>query len=187
MKDKRLFTASRDLADASDSATQYVIFRVEQEEYCVEILKVQEIIRMVPITWLPRKPEYIIGVINLRGEIIPIIDLRLKFGLGKKDYSKFTRILIAQINEQLVGMIVDAVEEVLMLQSDQIEHEPEMISSSRSSDYIQGIAKIEERVIIILDIARVLSRDDVLNLTDVTLGGASSVKETPERPTPGNQ
>ncbi len=153
------------------AAAQYVVFRVAREDYCIEILKVQEIIRMVTVTWLPRKPPYIIGVINLRGEIIPVLDLRIKFGLEKKEYNKFTRILITQIQDKLVGMVVDQVEEVIELAPDQVEDEPDLVAAGRSSsDYIRAIAKIEERVIIILDIARVLSKEDVISITDVSLG-----------------
>ena len=150
---------------------QFVVFAVAGEEYCVQILRVQEIIRMVPVTWLPRKPSYVIGVLNLRGEIIPVIDLRLKFGLPKKNYTKFTRILIVQIGEKLVGMVVDAVEEVLEVREDQMESEPDMISSGQTSDYIHGIAKIGERVVILLELNKVLSEEDVLALSKVTAGG----------------
>ena len=153
----------------SHSESQFVIFMVAGEEYCLDILKVQEIIRMVSITWLPRKPSYIIGVINLRGEIIPIVDLRTKFGIEKKAYTKFTRILIVQIEERLVGMVVDKVEEVKVFLDKQIENEPDMLSTARSSNYINGIAKIEKRVIIILDIERVLSKDDVISISDISV------------------
>lgn len=149
--------------------TQFVVFSIGKEDYCVDILKVQEIIRMVEVTWLPRKPAFIIGVINLRGEIIPVVDLRLKFGLPKKEYNKFTRILIAQLGEKLVGMVVDGVEEVLTLGQSQIEKEPEMLSSGQKSDYIDGIAKVNEQVFIILDITRVLSEEDVISLADITV------------------
>lgn len=153
----------------SPLARQYVVFNIADEEYCIEILKVQEIIRRTPITWLPRRPEYVKGVINLRGEIIPIVDLRVKFGLEAQKYSKFTRILIGQIEKRMCGMIVDNVAEVITLTPGQIEKAPVTVSRSASAEYIMGIAKVEKRVLILLDIARVLSVDEILSLDDVTL------------------
>ncbi|MCR9140843.1 MAG: chemotaxis protein CheW [bacterium] len=154
---------------------QYVVFNIADEEYCIEILKVQEIIRRTPITWLPRRPEYVKGVINLRGEIIPIVDLRVKFGLPAQAYSKFTRILIGQIENRMCGMIVDNVAEVITLAPGQIEKAPVTVSRNASAEYITGIAKVEKRVLILLDIARVLSVDEILSLDDITL---SDVEET---------
>lgn len=156
---------------AEDAASQqYVVFSIADEEYCIEILKVQEIIRKTPITWLPRRPDYIKGVINLRGEIIPIVDLRIKFGLPAEDYTKFTRILIGQIENRMCGMVVDNVAEVVTLQAEQIEKSPVTVSRSASAEYIVGIAKIDARVLILLDIARVLAVDEVLSLDDVSIG-----------------
>lgn len=149
--------------------SQYVVFLIEGEEYCIEILNVQEIIRMVPVTWLPKRAEYIIGVINLRGEIIPVIDLRIKFGLSRKDYTKFTRILIGQVAERQVGMVVDGVNEVVAVPGENIEAAPGMVSRSKSAEYIKGIAKIEERVIVMLDLEKVLANEDIISMNEVSL------------------
>ncbi|MCB1174344.1 MAG: purine-binding chemotaxis protein CheW, partial [Leptospiraceae bacterium] len=127
------------------SGQQHVVFVIEKEEYCIDILQVQEIIRMTPVTWLPHRPPWIIGVLNLRGEIIPVIDLRIKFGLPKKEYTRFTRILIGQLSDKQVGVVVDAVNEVISLQSGQIDAAPGMVSHNRKTEYIKGIAKLEER------------------------------------------
>ena len=159
--------------DAAESGLgtgeQFVIFVIEDEEYCIPILEVQEIIRMAPITWLPRRPEYIIGVLNLRGEIIPVIDLRIKFGLPKKEYTKFTRILIGQIGEKRVGIVVDLVNEVISLLSENMEAAPGMVAKNKNTEYIKGIAKQDERVIIMLDLAKVLAHEELLSLDDVSL------------------
>jgi len=156
------------------AASQYVVFNIASEEYCIEILKVQEIIRMMPVTWLPRRPTYIIGVINLRGEIIPIIDLRIKFGLEKKEYNKFTRILIGQIDEKLMGMVVDGTSDVIELASEQLESAPGAVARSKTSEYIRGIARLGERVIILLDISRILREDELYAISDLPVPEAQA-------------
>lgn len=171
--ESNIASTTRISAASAGAHSQYVVFVIEGEEYCIEILNVQEIIRMVPVTWLPRRAEYIIGVINLRGEIIPVLDLRIKFGLERKDYSKFTRILIGQVGEKQVGMVVDGVNEVVSVQAENIEAAPGMVSHARSSEYIKGIAKIDERVIIMLDLEKVLANEEIISMSEV------SVPETP--------
>ena len=158
------------IAAASDGAhSQYVVFVIEGEEYCIEILNVQEIIRMVPVTWLPRRAEYIVGVINLRGEIIPVLDLRIKFGLPRKNYTKFTRILIGQVGEKQVGMVVDGVNEVVSVPAENIEAAPGMVSRAKSSEYIKGIAKLDERVIIMLSLEKVLAHEEIIAMSEISV------------------
>lgn len=151
------------------SAEQYVVFSIADEDYCMEILKVQEIIRSMPITWLPHRPPSVEGVINLRGEIIPVINLRVKFGLEKNAYTKFTRILIGQIGERLVGMIVDGVSEVVTIGDNVVESAPGSDSGRRRTEYIRGVARVEERVIILLDVARILAEEEVVAISDISL------------------
>jgi purine-binding chemotaxis protein CheW len=135
---------------------QVVSFKLGSEEYGVDIAQVQEINRMVAITHVPRAPQFMEGVINLRGQLIPIIDLRTRFGMPRAEHTKNTRIVVTEIGSKRVGMVVDSVSEVLRLDVGQIEDAPEMISGI-DTEYIRGVGKIEDRLIIMLDLARVIS------------------------------
>lgn len=140
---------------ASGEELQLVSFNIGSEEFGVDILKVQEINRMVEITKVPQAPHYVEGVINLRGKVIPIIDLRKRFNLEVKQYDKSTRIVVVNINGHVMGMIVDAVSEVLRLQSSTIEPPPEIVTGV-NAEYIKGVAKLEDRLLIFLDLSRVV-------------------------------
>jgi purine-binding chemotaxis protein CheW len=135
---------------------QVVSFKLGSEEYGVDIAQVQEINRMVTITHVPRAPHFMEGVINLRGQLIPIIDLRARFGMPRVEHTKNTRIVVTEIGSKRVGMVVDSVSEVLRLPVEQIEDAPEMISGI-DTEYIRGVGKIEDRLIIMLDLSRVIS------------------------------
>ena len=139
---------------ALDELIQLVSFRLGQEEFGIDILKVQEINRMVEITKVPQAPHYCEGVINLRGKVIPVVDLRKKFDMETAERDKNTRIIVCDVNSKVVGMIVDAVEEVLRIQDSKIEPPPEIITSS-TVDYIKGVAKMEKRLLIFLDITKI--------------------------------
>lgn len=138
---------------------QLVSFKLGEEEFGVDILKVQEINRLVEITKVPRTPDFVEGVINLRGKVIPIIDLRKRFGLNLKDNDKDTRIVVIDIDGSIMGMIVDAVSEVLRLPESTIEPAPE-IATSIDSEYIRGVAKLEDRLLIFLDLSKVFSQQE---------------------------
>lgn len=135
---------------------QVVSFKLGSEEYGVDIAQVQEINRMVAITHVPRAPQFMEGVINLRGQLIPIIDLRARFGMPRAEHTKSTRIVVTEIGAKRVGMVVDSVSEVLRLALDQIEEAPEMITGV-DTEYIRGVGKIEDRLIILLDLAKIIS------------------------------
>jgi len=137
-----------------DDLIQLVSFRLGQEEFGIDILKVQEINRMVEITKVPQAPHYCEGVINLRGKVIPVVDLRKKFDMETAEWDKNTRIIVCDVNGNVVGLIVDAVEEVLRVQSSTIEPPPEIITSA-ACDYIKGVAKMEKRLLIFLDITKI--------------------------------
>lgn len=132
---------------------QLVAFQLGSEGYCVDIGKVREINRLVNITHIPESPPFVEGVINLRGQIIPIIDLRRRFGLveDEKKNSQETRIMVVDTNGTLVGFIVDAVREVLRIPADQIEPTPELVTSGIDSKYIEGVASVNDRLLIILN------------------------------------
>ncbi|MFW6324057.1 MAG: chemotaxis protein CheW [Desulfovibrionales bacterium] len=145
---------------------QLVTFSIQDEEFGVEILKVQEIIRMMEITRVPRAPEFVEGVINLRGKVIPIIDLRKRFGLEPKDRDKNTRIIVIEISSMIVGFIVDSVSEVLRIPTSTIEPPPPVVAGL-DSEYISGVGKLEDRLLILLDLNRLLSRDEQKVLSKV--------------------
>ena len=136
---------------------QLVTFGVEGEEYGVEILSVKEIIRMVQVTKVPRSPDFVEGVINLRGRIIPIIDLRKRFGLNSRARDKETRIIVVELSGITVGFVVDSVSEVLRIPADTVEPPPPVVSGAEA-DYISGVGKLEDRLLILLDLDKVMSQ-----------------------------
>jgi purine-binding chemotaxis protein CheW len=142
---------------------QLVSFKIGSEEFGVDILKVQEIIRMVEITKVPQAPIYVEGVINLRGRVIPIIDLRKRLNLELAEMDKNTRIVVVDIGGNIMGMIVDSVSEVLRLPSKTIEPPPDLVSGI-DSDHISGVAKLEDRLLIFLDLSRIVSSDELAGI-----------------------
>lgn len=138
---------------------QLVTFSIGEEEFGVDILKVQEIIRMMEITKVPRAPDFVEGVINLRGKVIPILDLRRRFGLVTRDHDKHTRIIVIEISNMIVGFVVDSVSEVLRIPSNTVEPPPPVVSGLES-EYISGVGKLADRLLILLDLDRLLSREE---------------------------
>jgi purine-binding chemotaxis protein CheW len=155
---------------SEELAGKYLTFNLADEEYGIAILKVKEIIGMMPVTQVPRTPEFVKGVINLRGKVIPVTDLRLKFGLPEIDYTDRTCIIVIEINGQngtiLVGIVVDAVSEVLNVKPEEIEPSP-TFGSKLNTSFILGLAKMEEGVKILLDIDEVLNTDAITVLQEV--------------------
>lgn len=145
---------------------QLVSFQLGEEEFGVDILKVQEINRMLEITKVPNSPVFVDGVINLRGKVIPILNLRQKFNLERKEIDKQTRIVVVDIDGKVVGLVVDAVSEVLRLPSDTVEPPPPMVSGV-DSEYINGVGKLENRLLILLDLNKLLTTEEkeMLNQT----------------------
>lgn len=144
-------------------------FSLGEEGYGISILKVKEIIGMLDITPVPRTPDFIKGVINLRGKIIPVMDLRVKFGMEEKEYNERTCIIVVEVNlkgtERLLGVVVDMVSEVVTISSDQIEPPPEY-GMKLEHNFILGIGKIKERVVIILDIDEVFLCEEIIKMLD---------------------
>jgi purine-binding chemotaxis protein CheW len=136
---------------------QLVTFNVGEEEFAVDILNVQEINRMTDLTRVPNSPAYIKGVINLRGKVIPIIDLRKRLELAFKENDSNTRIIVIEINEKVVGFIVDRVNEVMRISKDNMESPPTMVSGI-DKDFITYIAKLEDRLLILLDLEKVIRK-----------------------------
>jgi purine-binding chemotaxis protein CheW len=149
-------TKHEDSKKDQEELLQLVSFKIGEEEFGVDILSVQEINRMSQITKVPNTPEFIEGVINLRGRIIPVIDLRVKLGLPRKAHGKDTRIVVVELKGQTIGFIVDEVSEVLRIPKNITEPPPEMIGGVKT-DYITSIGKLEDRLLILLDLEKILS------------------------------
>lgn len=156
----------------SKEVLQLVTFRLGNEEYSLDILKVQEIIRHMELTRVPRTPDFVDGVINLRGRVIPVLDLRKRFGLAADERTNETRIIVVDVDETTVGLKVDAVSEVLRLPADTVEPAPAIVTGSES-DYIKGVGKLEGRLLILLDVGRILSRTERDALGNVVKNAAA--------------
>jgi purine-binding chemotaxis protein CheW len=142
--------------DDSGSLLQLVTFTISNEEFGLDILGVQEIIRTMEITRIPRAPKFVEGVINLRGKVIPIIDLRRRFGMESKAHDSQTRIIVVEINAMIIGFVVDSVSEVLRISSSTVEPPPAVVSGIES-EYISGVGKLEDRLLILIDLDKLLS------------------------------
>ncbi len=139
---------------------QLVVFSIGKELYGVGIEAVHEIVKVPDITEVPDAPAFLEGVINLRGKIVPVVDLRKRMKLDSRERTKSSRVLITENESRLVGLLVDAVSEVLKIQPESVDAPPEMISSI-GVQYITGVAKVEGRLIILLDLKKVLSVEDM--------------------------
>jgi len=144
----------------SAAAQEYLTFTLGDEEYAIDILKVQEIRGYEPPTTIANAPAFIKGVINLRGTIVPIVDLRIKFQVGKAEYTPFTVVIILNIGHRIVGAVVDGVSDVITMASSQIRPAPEF-SAAVDTRYILGLATLEERMLIVIDIARLMLSADM--------------------------
>lgn len=163
-------TETAELANMSQLAGKYLTFKLGEEDYALEILKVQEIIEMQEITKVPRTPEYVKGVINLRGKVLPVIDLRLKFGLEEQEVTRKTCIILVYVQSGdktiTMGIIIDEVSEVMDITPDQIEPAPSF-GTRVDTSFILGMAKTEQSVKMLLDSDRVLSEQEVAALQNV--------------------
>ena len=147
---------------------QIVVFELGSEHFGVSIASVESIIKMQAITKMPQAPSFVEGVTNLRGKVLPVIDLRSRFGLIKQETTRNSRIIVISVNKTEIGMIVDGVSEVLTIQGDAVEPAP-AITSTVDSSFITGIAKIDQRLVILLDLGMVLSLDEQGSLTQKAL------------------
>ena len=147
-----------------DHAIQVVSFIIAEEEFGIDILNVQEIIRPVEITRIPNTVSYVEGVINLRGRIVPVVDLRTRFGLGRREIDKNTRIVVVELNDKVVGFQMDAVSQVIRVEQEVIEPPP-LLSTSRSVQYIRGVAKLKDRLITLLSLEELISDNALLSIS----------------------
>jgi purine-binding chemotaxis protein CheW len=163
-------TAKRDYSDdllADDEenedtqANKYLFFRIGKESYGIGIKHIIEIIELQPISMVPDMPGYVRGVINLRGKVIPVIDLRLRFGIDEREYDDRTCIVVNEIDKVLIGFIVDTVEEVMEIPESGIEPPPAFKTSSGKDRYISGLGKVGEAVKILLDVEKIVKEEEI--------------------------
>lgn len=141
-----------------------IVFKLGSEEYGIEVEKVQTIERLMPITRVPKTYAFIKGVVNLRGVVIPVIDLRGRFGLPEAEYTDQTRIIIVSVNDMQVGFIVDSASDVIDLNSDSIDTPPEVVGGVKAK-YLRGVAKIDdERLLVMLNLSEVLNKSEIIQL-----------------------
>ncbi|WP_163971241.1 chemotaxis protein CheW [Oceanobacillus halotolerans] len=143
-----------------------IVFQLKDEEYAVSVQQVGSIERMQPITRVPQTADFVKGVINLRGVVTPIIDLRARFGIEASEMSESTRIIIVYLDDMEVGLIVDAANDVIDIPEDAIEPAPEVVGTV-DADYIDGVAKLDNRLLILLNLPKVLSKEEINELKTV--------------------
>lgn len=159
----------------TDSEVQMVAFKLENEEFAVNIQQVREVLKMTQVTPLPQSAHFIEGVINLRGEVIPVVDLRKRFALEAQERGEQTRIIIVEIQDSKVGLIVDSVTEVLRLSSASIQLPPARIAGTRT-DFIKGVGKIDDRLLIVLNLEKILTTEEKIALEEVTLAEQEKIE-----------
>ncbi|MHB1354305.1 MAG: chemotaxis protein CheW [Thiobacillus sp.] len=142
--------------EAEGDGNEYLAFTLGREEYGIDILRVQEIRGYEPVTRIANSPAFIKGVVNLRGTIVPVVDMRIKFNLGEPSYDQFTVVIILNIGGRVVGMVVDSVSDVMTLSAEQIKPAPE-IGTVFDTDYLIGLGTVGERMLILVDIDRLMS------------------------------
>lgn len=143
-----------------------IIFQLNDEEYAVSVQQVGSIERIEPITRVPQTADFVKGVINLRGVVTPIIDLRIRFGLQETEFTESSRIIIVYLDDMEVGLIVDAANDVIDIPENAIEPAPEVIGSV-DVDYIDGVAKLDNRLLILLNLQKVLTKEEITELKSV--------------------
>ena len=151
------------VAERTEKSTlegKFLTFVLSNEEYGIEILKVREIIGLMDITSVPQTPDYMKGVINLRGKVIPVIDLRMKFSMPEEEHTQETCVIVVEVNSTSIGLIVDSVSEVADIGSGEIENAPKF-GQGIDTSFIMGLGKVKDKIIIMLDIDEVLSSDEL--------------------------
>jgi purine-binding chemotaxis protein CheW len=148
---------------------QLVSFKLAKELYGIEITKVREIILITDITRIPESPDFLKGLINLRSTVIPVIDLRVRFGLPEADLTDESRIMVLQAGGKTIGIMVDAVSEVLRVKHDQIAPPPTVAGLGR--DYVNGLVKLDDRLLILLDIDKIFCEDELLSIDSAASAG----------------
>lgn len=152
--------------DANDSILQWVTFKLDNETYGIDVMRVQEVLRVTEIAPVPGAPVYVLGIVNLRGNVVTVIDTRNRFGLEPIDVDDSSRIVIIEVQGQVVGILVDSVAEVMDLRASSIEEAPN-VGNEESSRYIQGVATIEGELLILIDLDRFLEDEEWAELNSL--------------------
>ncbi len=148
------------MAEQKRAEHQLVVFMIGDEEFGVDISQVREIVRVAQITYLPKAPAFIEGVVNLRGQVLAVIDLAKRIGVSSKERGENTRIIVVEVAENTVGMIVDSVSEVLRLPAESVEQVPSLVETEVPEHYIRGVGKLKERLLVLLDLNKILTFEE---------------------------
>ena len=151
---------------ADDTLDQLISFTIGNENYGVDIQTVKEVIRHREITRLPKAPAFVKGVINLRGDVIPIMDLRERFNMEQQEYTSMTRVIVVEVDGRSVGMVVDSVSHVIRIETGQIEPPPPCVGKV-SEEYIRGVGKVDDKLIVLLHISRILTTQEKIELEKI--------------------
>ena len=158
MSEERLLSANKN-ADSNDEVLQWVTFKLDSETYGINVMQVQEVLRYTEIAPVPGAPEYVLGIINLRGNVVTVIDTRSRFGLVPTDVTDNTRIVIIEAEKQVIGILVDSVAEVVYLKASEIDVAPN-VGNDESAKFIQGVSNREGELLILVDLDKLLSDDE---------------------------
>lgn len=151
---------NQDHTAGAETGNEFLAFTLGKEEYGIDILKVQEIRGYETVTRIANAPEFVKGVVNLRGIIVPIVDMRIKFNLGEPTYDQFTVVIILNISGRVVGMVVDSVSDVITLSAEQVKPAPEM-GTALNTDYLIGLGTLDQRMLILVDIDKLMSSSEM--------------------------
>lgn len=151
---------------SSEEILQVVVFKLGIDEYCVPVSQAREIQTYSSPTRIPNTPDFVEGIINLRGQIIPILDLKKRFNSGTTEINLTTRVIIIDMNNELLGILVDSVSEVLKIPQNRFELPPSAVKTSINNNYISGIGKLNDRLLILLDLAKVLNEEEMQELSN---------------------
>jgi purine-binding chemotaxis protein CheW len=158
---------SSEVSSEIDYNREFLAFTLGKEEYGIDILKVQELRGYETVTHIANSPEFIKGVVNLRGIIVPIIDMRIKFNIGTPTYDQFTVVIILNVAGRVMGMVVDSVSDVIALTKNQVKPAPDM-GSALNTDYVIGLGTIDERMLILIDIDKLMSSAEMGIIANIT-------------------
>ena len=153
-----------------EGTKKFISFTVGEEEYGLELLRVREVIRVRETTWLPRAPSFVKGIINLRGDVIPIVDLRDKLGLPSRPAEADTRIIVVEVEARLIGMVVDSASQVVRIPAAQIDPPP-LLLGGLPQEYISGVGKLDDRLVTLVNVDRILSGEERIALRRMDLPG----------------
>ena len=151
---------------AEDPIFQYVTFRLDNETYGINVMQIQEVLRYTEIAPVPGAPDYVLGIINLRGNVVTVIDTRQRFGLSESDISDHTRIVVLEIDGQVVGVLVDSVAEVVYLKQSEVETAPN-VGNEESARFIQGVCNKNGELIILVEFEKMLSEDEWSDMSSI--------------------